>query len=268
MVFDGYDDQINTKSEAQKRRASQKISADILFDRDTTLTCSQDDFLSNGANKSKLISMLSSDLRQSKIQVRQAKGDADTLIVQAALDQDDGESPVFVVATDTDILVLLIAKAREGTEISLVCPSTSKSVGKMYSIRDIQNAIGDAKSSILFAHAITGCDTTSALKGKGKAMPWKIFTDPKDSDKQYSQAAAVFNNTNSTHDEVAAAGESFIKRLYGCSKPDEPLHDLRAKLYNLHIARQPVTSQFDLGVLPPTAAACRQHSYRAYLQVQ
>ena len=99
------------------------------------------------------------------------------------------------------------------------------------------------------------------MKGKKKA-----FT-VLDKNEGLQAIVSVFNNQNARHDEIAAAGEEFLKQLYGC-KVTQTLDRLRYYIYKRTVAKQPLHSKFDLATLPPTSAAARQHSYRVYHQVQ
>ena len=54
------------------------------------------------------------DLERNTINVAQHSGDTDSLIVSTALALCDLEKSVIVVATDTDILVMLISQAPLG----------------------------------------------------------------------------------------------------------------------------------------------------------
>ena len=58
LIFDGYNQQLSTKSMEQTRKAPKKISESILLDQDMPNTTSQADFLSNVKNKGHLIKFL------------------------------------------------------------------------------------------------------------------------------------------------------------------------------------------------------------------
>ena len=93
--------------------------------------------------------------------VKQARSDADTLIVETALEMVSSKdnASVVVVGTDTDILVMLIAKATEKKLFMLCCGKPDV----LYSIRSLQQALENVTQHILFIHTVTGCYTTSAL---------------------------------------------------------------------------------------------------------
>ena len=65
--------------------------------------------LGNGTNKSRLIAAISSILDQAGIAVEQATSDADTFVSTALELADSGEA-VVLVRTDTDLLVMLVAR--------------------------------------------------------------------------------------------------------------------------------------------------------------
>ena len=78
--------------------------------------------------------------------------------------------------------------------------------------------------SLLFAHAVLGCDTTSQLYGRGKKVALKLIcTNP-----VFQAQAAVF--VNSTNEQVIAAGEKAIVSVYG-GKVDENLDFVRLQQF-------------------------------------
>ncbi len=170
-MFDDYDGPPSTKSAEQNRRARIRTSADIVVTPNLPTTTSQCAFLGNNNNKSHLIQTLSADLRSISITVKQAESDADVLILSIALEisQSDNERPVVVVGTDTDLLAMLIARASSSMNMFMLVHLNPVT---LYSIKQLQQALGTTRRHILFIHAVTGCDTTSALYGQGK---WKAL---------------------------------------------------------------------------------------------
>ena len=89
-------------------------SAYIVIAPNLPTTTTQAAFLGNNCNKARPIATLSLVLTSSGITVKQAESDADTLIVSTAFHMADGsecDQPVVVVETDTDLLVMLVARA-------------------------------------------------------------------------------------------------------------------------------------------------------------
>ena len=166
VVFDGYDVRWSTMDEEQRRRLAargQKVCADIHFGADTPTTMKREDFLSNKKNKSALIRMLSARLQAAGIELKQADADAEVMIAETALDLDAPGRTVSVVATDTDILAILVARATNTTAISVKHPATASSGESLYDIGAIRRQLGAMVPCVLAAHAFTGCDTVSAI---------------------------------------------------------------------------------------------------------
>lgn len=261
VIFDGYTQTMSTKAEEQRRRASKKKSRDLVVSAEKSTSTNQSDFLSNSHNKGELISMMSVQFRDAGMVVHQADGDADTLIVSTALGQLDAGHSVVVVSTDTDVLAMLIGRAQvKNQELHVLHPGTSKVAGKMFNVGKIQGEIGaDMVECILFAHAVSGCDTTSAVFGKGKKRAWNVLKESP----EMREVAKVFTNPSSLADAVAKAGEKFLLKIYNggeCTSLDE----LRCQLFARTLKRR---AAVELETLPPTSAACKQHSFRVYLQV-
>ena len=138
-------------------------------------------------------------MRQSDIWVKQAKADADSLIVSIPLNVAELGDPVVVVSRDTDILVMLVVQAASNMDLYILC---QKFPTLLYRIRDIQENIGHTGSYLMVIHAITGCDTVSALYRQGKRKAFNMVQK-----KQEYGLLKVFDSPNSTHQEVQNAGE-------------------------------------------------------------
>ncbi|KAJ8953877.1 hypothetical protein NQ318_019117 [Aromia moschata] len=83
-----------------------------------------------------------------------------------------------------------------------------------------------------------------------------------------NKVCEIFNVPNQLQENVIQCGEEFVRSIY----PDGPkfgdINNLRHHLYNKAMARQSPSALLDISSLPPTKAACAQHSLRVYLQVQ
>lgn len=77
----------------------------------------------------------------------------------------------------------------------------------------------------------------------------------------------ILNNPCASLDAIETAGEALLLAIYNVSNIGN-LNTARFLLHQKTIAKQPIHAQFRLGALPPTTAAARQHSLRAYHQVQ
>lgn len=136
--------------------------------------------------------------------------------------------------------------------------------GRLWDIHLIQEKLGkNICNHILFAHAILGCDTTSRFHGIGKGVVLKKLTNIQDN--ILAAASNTFMKKNASKEEVAAAGEKAIVALYGGTN-DVSLNVLRYQIFQKKVAVAKIFVHPE--DLPPTSAAAKFHSYRAYYQVQ
>ena len=165
VIFDTYD-VATTKDPEQKRRRLQQASCpDVVVTNRTPVPSNKTAFLSNKTNKQNLIKLLSVHLEEAGISVEHAgdEGDADVVIVKKALEISENQQPVHVIADDADILILLLHHAYHSSDIYLCTKH------HIISIKIAQEVLGrELCMCLLFAHAMSGCDTTSSLYGMGK----------------------------------------------------------------------------------------------------
>jgi hypothetical protein len=181
VVFDGYGSGGTIKDHEHQRRAS-SAGPDVIVESTKTAYSNPSAFLANENNKKAFISLLISELEACHCLVKQAKDDADVLIVKSALDI-ARLAKVSVVANDTDVLVLLVYHIERASHDILwhseVCTRGGNTVA-ISSIKKIREAIGDATAcKLLVLHAVSGCDSTSAVFRVGKSKAWKKFTESK-----------------------------------------------------------------------------------------
>lgn len=234
----------------------------MCFTGDMTFCDSKDTFLSNVQNKQRFIHLLSSALSQNGFQAVHARADADCLIAQETLEAAKSETTVLV-GEDTDLLVLLLHHVkREHHDVFFSAGGVSGAKrAKVWNIKMVQQALGtEVCHRLLFAHAISGCDTTSRMFSIGKSQPLKKLKS-----ENFKRQADVFASSHSSHEEVAEAGEKVIVSLYG-GREGDTLDELRYVKYMQKVSTASKSTQPN--VLPPTASAARYHSYRTYFQVQ
>ena len=148
------------------------MSASITVTEHMNVTCGSQNFLRNTSNKEQLIKLLSNYMCLNGYHVVQCTGDADTSIVEKAIQYAHDGKTVVVAADDTDVLVLLIYHWHDG--LGEIFFSTERKEGgkrnkllKSWSVKDLVESC-EYPEYILFAHAWGGCDTTSAIFKKGK----------------------------------------------------------------------------------------------------
>ncbi|KAJ8885195.1 hypothetical protein PR048_011391 [Dryococelus australis] len=127
VVFDGYNVQ-STKSQEHFRRASKRISAEIMSDMNTSANTTQVDFLSNHHNKERLITLLSHHFETVGIEVCKGRCRYSDF-----------------VASDTDIAVVLLARATDAMELRVLSPGTNTKCDKVNNVRGIQKLSGRSK---------------------------------------------------------------------------------------------------------------------------
>ena len=266
IVFDGYESQTSTKRAEQKRRAIKKSSPDLLFQPDGKPTTSQDKFLQNSNNKSRFINLVRHHCRQSDIKTLQADADADQLIVATALDTARMTAdPVIVVGNDTDLTVMLLASPRENMNLFIMLETIPVNI---YEVNQLEKNV-ECPQLLNVIHSMTGCDTTSAIFGHAKNSGMAAFKKMSEEEKRkLNTFLTASSNIIQKKEEITAAGEMFLLKLYGAKKNIKTLDRLRYIRYNQQLKSAKVNMNFKLETLPPTSAAARLHFYRVYHAVR
>ena len=245
------------------RRSKGKQVATVSFTDEMKCTQNKDGFLSNPKNKQRFISLLGEYLEYHGAVVLHAKGDADLLIATTAVRYADLKTTI-VVGEDTDLIVLLCYYVDLQAH-NLFFHTQDKSTthkSRLWNMKVLKENLGSRIcKSLLFIHAISGCDTTSRLFGieKGTALKKCLIS------KAFQKNSDVFSDESSTADKVAIEGEKAILVLYG-GKSEDNLNRLRYQRFCEKTAAK--TTQLQSEVLPPTSAAAKFHSFRVYFQVQ
>ncbi|GBL72232.1 hypothetical protein AVEN_115203-1 [Araneus ventricosus] len=97
-----------------------------------------------------------------------ATDDADVHIVKTGIETYKKiKKRVDVIGQDVDILVLLTALTPDYIDTLMLKEGKGKVKDRFYSSNYLQNSnlVIECKKSILFIHAISGCDTTSGFYG-------------------------------------------------------------------------------------------------------
>ena len=261
VVFDGYNE-ISAKYTTLQRRVSGKVAPTVSFTENMPVTLKKENFLSNPKNKQQFLLMLSQALQTMGSITHHADGDADLLIVRTAVESAQTKTTVLV-GDDTDLLVLLCYHARQdGCDLFFRPEPKANARGtRVWLMKKVQEQLGkEVCRSLLFLHAVTGCDTTSRLYGVGKAKELKKFFDVP----YFREQANVFSSHSALSD-IVTAGEKALVSLFG-GQPSDGLDALRYKRYFEKLATK--SSDIQPQNLPPTSAAARYHSLRVYLQVK
>ena len=245
IVFDGYLES-NTKDHTHKRRNPLQ-GFKIDFTPDMITDCSKEIFLSNPENKQKFIDLLGANLSVAGFDVHFCNNDAGTTIVTKSFDLLD-KNNVCVIADDVFILLLSLAKDNSLNHSLYLRQDASK---RFIDITTICRCIPEeSKSTLILNHAMSGCDTTSSFFGQGKTKLLK-----KEVLEESPDACKEFYSSSSYVDEIIAAGEEIILKLYGgkCSN----LNDLRYQKHQEYLCKS-----IRVDYHPP---ACLLESFPAYI---
>lgn len=118
------------------------------------------------------------------------------------------------------------------------------------------------KENILFLHAATGCKTTSAIFGMGKAKIFNLF----DKNPEFVDLIKPFNQDFVHPDMIQTVGEKILLMLYKAPVKNNSLNHYRYTYFAKCTARS--KKEVSLASIPPTLGACTQHFLRVYHQLQ
>ena len=131
---------------------------------------------------------------------------------------------------------------------------------KQFSITEANSMLSvTVLQHFLFIHAFGGCDTTSAIRDKGKGAILRLIQKSK----KAQQLSAVFNKPLASQAEIGIVGINLFILLYG-GKNEDSLQSLR---YTMHMKMATSSSKIKTSKLPPTEQSAWFHSLRVYLQV-
>ena len=107
VLFDGYEDH-STKDHEHKRRQTGNVSVSIVIAENAHVHKDQQTFFSNEKNKTNVISLPTTHLRDISHHVEVSRGDADALIVSSAVEFARNGQTATVVAEDRDVSIMLV----------------------------------------------------------------------------------------------------------------------------------------------------------------
>ena len=159
---------------------------------------------------------------------------------------------MFVIADDTDVLILLLYHA--------TCDSNfyMKTKDHTISINVAKEILGQELCMCLpFVYAMSGCDTTSVLYNLGKIKHLKLLQ----TSQKWRSDVLVFGDSSASLQEITDVGEMFVQSLYsGGSSLPRGIDHLR---YLHAISPKYIPAER----LPPTSRACYFHCLRVHHQV-
>lgn len=248
----------STKTAERLRRATRQVSREIIFNTSTLVSVSQEKFLSNDKNKSRLITMLREKFDVIGLKTMQAEEDADTLIINAAIQHSSPDRDVVIIGEDIDLLVIL-SQLNPENSIYYVKPGKQNIIDKVYTANSFKHA--HIRDLIACVHAFRGCDTTSAFFKQGKLKLVNILQK----NSALANELRIFNREDANCKELAEIGCKIITAMYGEKALNKTtLNDFRYKCFKKYCRN----NTFKLAALPPCESTASQHIFRVYLQVQ
>ncbi|KAJ8896286.1 hypothetical protein PR048_001630 [Dryococelus australis] len=200
VVFDGYSGKPGTKIQKQARSCP-----DFVFGEQTMVTTPLEEFLINRNNKAQLIAMLK--LRLVEAGVRVLFKPKIMQVYHCTRHRDIRES-YHTCRYQYGSPSYANYRNRPSVNVKMLRPSTNKTSAKLYDIAAVQKYIGDMLSAVLFAHAVTRCDKTSAISGKGKIKAYKFLQK---NVSLRSEIVNIFNSPASHPEEVVNTCERFFE---------------------------------------------------------
>ena len=163
--------------------------------------------------------------------------EADTLI---ALHASQEEGDIIVRSSDTDVLVKLIHMIGRDQEEEkpikygrIVMDYGAGNNRRYIDLMSIHKNLEKRKVGVSRAlpgiHAISGCDYTAALHGKGKVRPLKLLLDSEEDDDFIPALTSLSEGGTHYYSKI----EKFVCRLYGIRSTDNANEARKQKLFQL-----------------------------------
>ncbi|GBL84449.1 hypothetical protein AVEN_117208-1 [Araneus ventricosus] len=182
--------------------------------------------------------------------------DADCLIVNSALALAPKHPSMVVIGEDIDLFIIFMC-IFTFDNVYFLKPGKGKVAEKIFSPHTaLERTIAD---NILFIHAMSGCDTISALFNYGKMKCVQTLKNNPD----LLKVIEIFKNPDVIPEAVVDARNRFLVALcgYPISALDTPSsNNVHYKCY----IKSSFNKSSDMASLPPTEAAAHQHFLRAY----
>ncbi|KAJ8031729.1 hypothetical protein HOLleu_25019 [Holothuria leucospilota] len=167
-----------------------------------------------------------------------------------------GYRSIIIHATDTDVVVLAIAMASKMNGCAMWLAFGHEKNFRHIAAHTISTHIGPERSwGLLFLHAVSGCDTVSAISGSGKKTVWDIWSSKPNLGKVFIHLShAPAEVTNDDMDNIERSFVVLYSRTSSLKKVNEASKQLFAQ------------GNRKLENIPPTKEALRQHKKRAVFQ--
>jgi len=192
--------------------------------------------------------------------------ETDTRVVLYCLfAEEEGYGTVRVRSPDSDIFFILLHHAAK-IRIRVLFDTGTGDKRKVIDVTKLATTYGQPLCTALLAlHAVTHCDTTSAMKGIGKVKPLKQLLKHE----EFLCIGALGENWD-VPDSLYKDIERFTCAMYGkhhYSSVDELRHDLLKQKCEGPDGTINIDKNIDLCQLPPCKKSLKQHTRRSNYQV-
>ena len=187
------------------------------------------------------------------------------VILYSKYGQDQGYKYIRVKSPDTDIFFILLNFALQLDGVTVLFDTGKGNKKRLIDISDLARGLTQLFcSALLSLHAYTGCDSTSAFKGKGKVKALKVLQQKP----AFVHALAQLGDTWDVQEQVIDDLESFTCCVYGRSRFSK-VDDLRHHLLKEKCGEDVISASqnVDLATLPPSRRSLKQHIRRSNYQV-
>ena len=189
------------------------------------------------------------------LQCQQEEADG-CLLFHAAHAAGEGYQAVVICSEDTDVVIMCLAfHDKIGAPLFQKCGTKTRT--RVVDIRKVAATVGiDVCRALIGMHAYTGCDTTSAFAGKGKASALKFLTNSREIKYTFLELGQEWDLSPELMDRL----EAFTCLLYAPKASSTKVNDLR---YHLFCAKK---GDIESHQLPPCRDCLDKHAQRANYQ--
>ena len=193
---------------------------------------------------------------ETKPLLRSDHEEADTRLLLQAKHASQTHPRIVIQSPDTDVAVLSITQFEDLQCQELWFRTGVKDRLRFIPIHRLNSSLGTPLCKALPAfHALTGCDSTSALQGIGKTTAWKILLK----DNQFQQQLSQFSASPAVSKESSVSSEAFICSLYNRGGRLTKADEVR---YLLFCQKNKKSDE-----LPPMSESLSHHIKRANFQM-
>jgi hypothetical protein len=278
VIFDNYTKKESLKEQTRERRKGKVKGTKSYIVQDSTGIKDKKMFLASSSTKDSLTLYLSHQLiRYSNVKVMTAtrqevmtnyecetmtsvstQEEADTLMIYHAVEVAGNGMNVHIYSQDTDVLLLALRRTPLLGNHSALIMGTSERRRKVF-LQPIYDKLGPEKSAALINwHALTGCDTTGHIQGKGKKGCFATFLKASPA---ILIALAGLGEGDEPSEEVLRGCEEFLCSLFCPGR----VHIGQAKMLRWFLFKQ-LKDEQGVDKLPPTQGAWIEHIRRAHVQ--